>query len=148
MQLAALLQLAGVQTGDVVLKDLQLKAEALNALKLPITVKAGFLGSVTLKVQCVFVAQFKAETLCARNCYILSLCDIFQPCYFFQGSQLLLSTGWLVVLSNCGSVQVPWNRLGKDPVIVLLDRIFVLAEPLRDERSFSVCAGIRSMFLF
>lgn len=36
--------------GDVVLKDLQLKAEALNALKLPITVKAGFLGSVTLKV--------------------------------------------------------------------------------------------------
>jgi len=68
-----------VQTGDVVLKDLQLKAEALNALKLPITVKAGFLGSVTLKVQCVFVAQFKAETLCAGNCYILSLCDIFQP---------------------------------------------------------------------
>ncbi len=79
MHLAALLQLAGVQTGDVVLKDLQLKAEALNALKLPITVKAGFLGSVTLKVQCVFVAQFKAETLCAGNCYILSLCDIFQP---------------------------------------------------------------------
>jgi len=79
MQLATLLQLAGVQTGDVVLKDLQLKAEALNALKLPITVKAGFLGSVTLKVQCVFVAQFKAETLCAGNCYILSLCDIFQP---------------------------------------------------------------------
>jgi hypothetical protein len=68
-----------VWKGDVVLKDLQLKAEALNALKLPITVKAGFLGSVTLKVQCVFVAQFKAETLCARNCYILSLCYISQP---------------------------------------------------------------------
>ncbi|KAL2613699.1 hypothetical protein R1flu_025391 [Riccia fluitans] len=68
-----------VWKGDVVLKDLQLKAEALNALKLPITVKAGFLGSVTLKV--------------------------------------------------------PWNRLGKEPVIVLLDRIFVLAEPLQDEHS-------------
>ena len=39
-------------TGDVVLRDLQLKAEALNALNLPITVKAGFLGSVTLKVHC------------------------------------------------------------------------------------------------
>lgn len=39
-----------IPSGDVVLKDLQLKAEALNALKLPITVKAGFLGSVTLKV--------------------------------------------------------------------------------------------------
>ncbi len=36
--------------GDVVLKDLELKAEALNELKLPVTVKAGFLGSVRLKV--------------------------------------------------------------------------------------------------
>ncbi|WVZ12336.1 hypothetical protein V8G54_016866 [Vigna mungo] len=36
-------------TGDVVLKDLKLKAEALNALKLPVTVKAGFVGTITLK---------------------------------------------------------------------------------------------------
>lgn len=36
--------------GDVVLKDLKLKAEALNSLKLPVTVKAGFLGTITLKV--------------------------------------------------------------------------------------------------
>lgn len=36
--------------GDVVLKDLKLKSEALNALKLPVTVKAGFLGTITLKV--------------------------------------------------------------------------------------------------
>ncbi|KAJ7520814.1 hypothetical protein O6H91_19G024000 [Diphasiastrum complanatum] len=70
-----------VWKGDVILKDLQLKAEALNALRLPITVRAGFLGSVTLKV--------------------------------------------------------PWNRLGKDPVIVLLDRIFILAEPLQDDLLFS-----------
>eukprot|EP00897_Mesotaenium_endlicherianum_P008373 jgi/Mesen1/7564/ME000392S06833 len=62
-----------VWKGDVVLNNLQLKAEALNGLNLPIVVKAGFLGSVRLKV--------------------------------------------------------PWNRLGKDPVIVLLDRIFILAEP-------------------
>ena len=27
-------------------------------------------------------------------------------------------------------MQVPWNRLGKEPVVVLLDRIFILAEPL------------------
>lgn len=44
-----------MMAGDVVLKDLQLKAEALNALKLPITVKAGFLGSVTLKVSSLFL---------------------------------------------------------------------------------------------
>ncbi|KAG0604101.1 hypothetical protein M758_10G145000 [Ceratodon purpureus] len=52
---------------------MQLKPEALNALKLPIKVKAGFLGSVKLKV--------------------------------------------------------PWSRLGQEPVVVELDRIFVLAEP-------------------
>ncbi|GFQ08294.1 putative vacuolar protein sorting-associated protein 13b, partial [Phtheirospermum japonicum] len=52
---------------------MQLKPEALNALKLPVKVKAGFLGSVKLKV--------------------------------------------------------PWSRLGQDPVLVYLDRIFLLAEP-------------------
>ncbi|KAL0457540.1 UNVERIFIED_CONTAM: Vacuolar protein sorting-associated protein 13 [Sesamum latifolium] len=57
--------------GDVVLKDLKLKAEALNALKLPVTVKAGFLGTITLKV--------------------------------------------------------PWKSLGKEPVIVLIDQVFILA---------------------
>lgn len=36
--------------GDVELSNMQLKPEALNALKLPVKVKAGFLGSVKLKV--------------------------------------------------------------------------------------------------
>lgn len=40
-----------VFAGDVVLKNLQLKPEALNSLDLPITVKAGLLGSLKLKVQ-------------------------------------------------------------------------------------------------
>ncbi|GAB4828173.1 hypothetical protein Ancab_035090 [Ancistrocladus abbreviatus] len=68
-----------VWKGDVVLKDLKLKAEALNSLKLPVTVKAGFIGSITLKV--------------------------------------------------------PWKSLGKEPVIVLIDRIFVLAYPAPDGRT-------------
>lgn len=38
------------KTGDVELSNMQLKPEALNALKLPVKVKAGFLGSVKLKV--------------------------------------------------------------------------------------------------
>lgn len=42
-------------TGDVVLKDLKLKAEALNSLKLPVTVKAGFIGTITLKVAVFFL---------------------------------------------------------------------------------------------
>ncbi|POO03120.1 Vacuolar protein sorting-associated protein [Trema orientale] len=62
-----------VWRGDVELTNMQLKPEALNALKLPVKVKAGFLGSVKLKV--------------------------------------------------------PWSRLGQDPVVVHLDRIFLLAEP-------------------
>jgi hypothetical protein len=36
---------------------MQLKPEALNALKLPVKVKAGFLGSVKLKVGRVSVSQ-------------------------------------------------------------------------------------------
>lgn len=36
--------------GDVELKNMQLRPEALNALKLPVRVKAGFLGSVKIKV--------------------------------------------------------------------------------------------------
>ncbi|XP_077210681.1 intermembrane lipid transfer protein vps1301-like [Tasmannia lanceolata] len=38
-----------VWKGDVVLRDLQLKAEVLNSLKLPVTVKAGFVGTITLR---------------------------------------------------------------------------------------------------
>jgi len=60
---------------------MQLKPEALNALKLPVRVKAGFLGSVKLKV--------------------------------------------------------PWTRLGQEPVVVYLDRIFVLAEPATDVEGLS-----------
>ncbi|XP_042405096.1 vacuolar protein sorting-associated protein 13C-like [Zingiber officinale] len=70
-----------VWKGDVVLKDLNLKAEALNSLRLPVIVKAGFVGSITLKV--------------------------------------------------------PWKGLGKEPVIVIIDRVFVLAHPAPDRQTLS-----------
>ncbi len=41
--------------GDLELRNLQLKPEALHKLKLPITVKAGLLGSLKLKVQPAYV---------------------------------------------------------------------------------------------
>ena len=47
--------------GDVVLKDLNLKADALNSLKLPVTVKAGFVGTITLKVANVVTYSQLAE---------------------------------------------------------------------------------------
>lgn len=62
-----------VWRGDVELTNMQLRPEALNALKLPVKVKSGFLGSIKLKV--------------------------------------------------------PWSRLGQEPVLVYLDRIFLLVEP-------------------
>ncbi|KAJ4843890.1 hypothetical protein Tsubulata_025940 [Turnera subulata] len=70
-----------VWKGDVVLKDLKLKAEALNSLKLPVVVKAGFVGTITLKV--------------------------------------------------------PWKSLGKEPVIVLIDRVFILAHPAPHGRTLN-----------
>ncbi|KAG9452487.1 hypothetical protein H6P81_005391 [Aristolochia fimbriata] len=70
-----------VWRGDVELTNMQLKPEALNALKLPVKVKAGFLGSVKLKV--------------------------------------------------------PWSRLGQEPVLVYLDRIFLLVEPATQVEGYS-----------
>ncbi len=59
--------------GDVQLNNLHLKPEALNALNLPITVKAGLLGSLTLKVRpllsahklqhCVFISPHVSATV-------------------------------------------------------------------------------------
>ena len=62
-----------VGTGDVVLNNLKLRTDALKSLNLPVRVRAGFLGSLRLKV--------------------------------------------------------PWRALGMEPVIVELDRIFLLAVP-------------------
>jgi hypothetical protein len=42
--------LCNIISGDVELTNMQLKPEALNSLKLPVKVKAGFLGTVKLKV--------------------------------------------------------------------------------------------------
>lgn len=49
--------------GDVVLRNLKLKPEALADLNLPITVKAGLLGSLTLKViDCIHVDARQPRT--------------------------------------------------------------------------------------
>ncbi|KAG2726780.1 hypothetical protein I3760_01G128300 [Carya illinoinensis] len=36
---------------------------------------------------------------------------------------------------SCWNYQVPWKSLGKEPVIVLIDRIFILAHPAADSRT-------------
>ena len=52
--------------GDVELRDLQLKPEALNALKLPIKVKAGFVGTLKAKVRAVRGVGGKTDVF--HNC--------------------------------------------------------------------------------
>lgn len=32
-------------------------------------------------------------------------------------------------IASIVSIQVPWSKLGQEPVLVYLDRIFILAEP-------------------
>jgi vacuolar protein sorting-associated protein 13A/C len=47
--------------------------------------------------------------------------------------EFLCVNWWVFFLFSWGSfVKVPWSRLGQEPVIVELDRIFVLAEPATD----------------
>ncbi|CAD7698400.1 unnamed protein product, partial [Ostreobium quekettii] len=69
-----------VWQGNVVLRDLRVRPEALQDLKLPVTVKAGMLGTLTLKV--------------------------------------------------------PWANLGKEPVVVEVDNLYILAAPFKEERNF------------
>jgi hypothetical protein len=59
-----------------------------------------------------------------------------------MSSVCLKMTPGMCLVIMFSSMQVPWNRLGKDPVIVLLDRIYILAEPLQDDRTFTVSTGI------
>ena len=66
--------------GDVVLRNLKLKPGALDHFRLPIKVKAGLVGSLTLKV--------------------------------------------------------PWTKLGKEPVVVTIDRVFCLACRVRPEEAY------------
>jgi vacuolar protein sorting-associated protein 13A/C len=66
-----------IYAGNVILKNLQLKPSALAELDLPVTVKAGLLGSLTLKV--------------------------------------------------------PWNNLGRTPVVASIDRLYLLVAPKSEE---------------
>ncbi|KFM29234.1 Vacuolar protein sorting-associated protein 13A [Auxenochlorella protothecoides] len=50
-----------IYQGDVVLKNLRLKADALSELDLPVTVEAGLLGSLTLKVPWSALGQAPVE---------------------------------------------------------------------------------------
>ena len=52
----------------------------------------------------------------------------------------------------CNVIQVPWKSLGKEPVIVLIDRVFVLAHPAPDSRTIKVqqysVSGLINIFVY
>lgn len=74
--------------GDVVLRNLRLRPDALAALRLPVSVAAGLCGTLTLRV--------------------------------------------------------PWSRLGREPVCLSLDRVYLLARPAPgEEAEMSDAARVR-----
>lgn len=52
----------GIWSGDVKLRNLRLKKEALDKFRLPVDVKEGYLGDLTLSIPwCVCVATVKGD---------------------------------------------------------------------------------------
>lgn len=51
---------------------------------------------------------------------------------------LIISFAFMPNKTSFMHLKVPWKSLGKDPVIVLIDRVFVLAEPAPDGQHITV----------
>ncbi|KAH9610754.1 hypothetical protein KSS87_017342 [Heliosperma pusillum] len=111
-----------VWNGDVELTNMQLKPEALNALKLPIKVKAGFLGSVKIKKR----KKRWGLIIWHGMGVVRRWLGMGLDCVVMAGD----SGGWRTPNADAGRVAKLWLwGLGQDPVLVYLDRIFLLAEP-------------------
>jgi vacuolar protein sorting-associated protein 13A/C len=91
-----------VWKGDVELRNLALKPDALEDLDLPVAVKAGLLGKLTLKVR---GAHYTTAWVTGTQAY--------------QGS----------MAGHASVPQVPWKALGREPVVVEFDRLYILACP-------------------
>lgn len=63
-----------IYSGNVVLKNLHLKADALEELELPVTVKAGLLGNLTLKVQWNAVGRWMVHRRGGRGVMVVGSC--------------------------------------------------------------------------
>lgn len=86
--------------GDVVLKDLKLKAEALNSLKLPVAVKSGFVGTITLKVTFFFFFFLLVEF------WWFSSRSLFPFCTLDRWSIFLLSQKFTYL--SCENFMLDW----------------------------------------
>lgn len=129
-----------VLAGDVVLRNLQLKPEALNSLDLPITVKAGLLGSLKLKVGSAMrnypamlsTSPQSAEGISSFRKLIRSI-EVCVPICIVPSSSPQCPGGCTGIAASSKLVtlcpQIPWRSLGQSPVIVEIDSIFVLACP-------------------
>lgn len=130
--------------GDVELTNMQLKPEALNALKLPVKVKAGFLGSVKLKVcghnspfhpfLCPYFPSFGWDFQFSTLLMLIFTIEIWFFLLWYEEflGVRLCHLSWVFLhcmFLTVYTLQVPWSRLGQDPVLVQLDHIFLLAEP-------------------
>ncbi|XP_062085642.1 uncharacterized protein LOC133791741 [Humulus lupulus] len=104
----------------------QLKPEALNALKLPVKAEAGFLGSVKLK-RFLNEPYYSLWHNIIKRKFVSFNNNGWDTGVAVQATDLSL---WKLTscYENFNSI-VPWSRLGQDPIVVHLDRIFLLVEP-------------------
>ena len=134
-----------IYKGDVVLKNLRLRPDALAELDLPITVRAGLLGSLTLKVR---QRQLSAAASAADDGVVAGVSA--QPCipaaWHPAGCCRLLQRRQPPhphLPSRRSLLQVPWSSLGAVPVEAKLDRLFLLASPkTEEERGEGVCTEV------
>eukprot|EP00887_Chlorella_sp_A99_P001951 scaffold18.g1951.t1 len=108
-----------ILAGNVQLRQLQLKPEVLAELNLPICVKAGLLGSLTLKARCMALGDGPLEALGVATEAA------------WQSHKLDGHLGEHIYA--CADMQVPWSALGRVPVEVSVDRLFLLATPRPEE---------------
>eukprot|EP00967_Tisochrysis_lutea_P113258 scaffold179638_cov19-Tisochrysis_lutea.AAC.1 len=140
--------------GDVELRNLTLKPEALQDLDLPCTVKAGLLGRLTLKVpdrllvlsalhqsfSCSspqdlarFVQQNSAKRSLTFDIWVWHFQDVINIVYAAFKPCTHTSVGSQPTRRSPYSLQVPWARLGQEPVVAEFDRLYILAEPHQED---------------
>jgi vacuolar protein sorting-associated protein 13A/C len=120
-----------VWQGDVELRNLQLKPEALQDLQLPITVKSGLLGRLTLK----------ARERSRRSMTLHAACRPDRPSLAPPppGGGCVRTPAWRPAVGVC-ALQVPWARLGQDPVIAEFDRLYIVACPRSESEAAAPAA--------
>lgn len=148
-----------VWRGDVELRNLRLKPEALEELNLPITVKSGLLGRLTLKASsspCNDACRAWMHNACISNAVLTTgawgrpSCSGVSCCACSAFAIPIVHPVFIMALCQLHQMhaqkarvwcytQVPWSNLGREPVVVEFDRLYVVACPRQDDSTQGSC---------